>query len=166
MYWLKLFILDTNDVDEVCSHYQELAEVTVKHLSVVMLVMCSLVGACGKSESLEIDSDDPRLDNSLPYEKDSLGPSVKEQGDSVTPGTKGQPTGSSEAGSDNSNSQKEPSKDKGTPTSTAPNKDATAEGACYQECLKNNQARAVAWDMVERDCKASCDGTAPNLEVK
>ena len=36
--------------------------------------------------------------------------------------------------------------------------------ACYEQCLKDNQARAVDWAIVQRDCRAACDGTAPTLE--
>jgi ankyrin repeat protein len=32
----------------------------------------------------------------------------------------------------------------------------TTNEYCLKECLKNNQARAVAWDQIERDCKRSC----------
>jgi len=54
--------------------------------------------------------------------------------------------------------------DAAAPDAGAP--DAKKDDTCYQECLKSNQARAVAWEQVESDCKASCDGTAPKLELK
>ena len=48
------------------------------------------------------------------------------------------------------------------------NKPADSTGAdvkaCYEQCLKDNQARAVDWAIVQRDCRAACDGTAPTLE--
>ena len=28
---------------------------------------------------------------------------------------------------------------------------------CYDTCLQQNQARAVSWDQVERDCRAQCE---------
>ena len=37
--------------------------------------------------------------------------------------------------------------------------------ACYDDCLAQNQARAVAWEQVQEDCRASCDGTQIRLEA-
>jgi len=130
------------------------------------LLSCSLLVACGEPDPSQMDSDDPRLHKTMPYDKDDVGPSNKEPVQAVTPGTEIQPTGSSKEGGDNADGQKQPEKKQEPAATTEPTKDAATAEACYQECLKNNQARAVAWEMVERDCKASCDGTAPKLELK
>lgn len=42
-------------------------------------------------------------------------------------------------------------------TPAALDTDKSAENNCYKDCLKSSQARAVAWEQVERDCAASCD---------
>lgn len=40
----------------------------------------------------------------------------------------------------------------------------TAEDACVKECLDGRRAEAIAWEEIERQCQAQCDGTAPSLE--
>lgn len=45
-----------------------------------------------------------------------------------------------------------------------PDQESGLDEDCYATCLKQNQARAVAWDIVERDCTAACGGaTVPGL---
>ncbi len=40
------------------------------------------------------------------------------------------------------------------------------EDPCVKECLDGRRAEAIAWEEIERQCHAQCDGTAPTLEVE
>jgi len=118
-----------------------------------------ILGACGETDPSAMDSDDPRLHDRI-QDPEDMNPGPE------TPGTEGQPTDATDGTADKSALEKAAPEEKDAPKSEEPAKDKAADDTCYQTCLKNNQARAVAWEMVERDCKASCDGTAPTLEGK
>ena len=54
-----------------------------------------------------------------------------------------------------------------TPLTTTGDDEATADDACYQQCLKDNQAVSTAWEIIERNCKTSCtEGQNDPLQLK